>query len=73
MALSFLVYPTYSIIILFPPFPAPMTIGIIVAASIVSWFVFAAGVFLAGWEGYEWLKRLWKRKAAESGDEQEHR
>lgn len=61
MASSFLVYPAYSIIILLLPSSAEMKVAVIVAASILSWAVFSAGIFLAGREGYDWLKGLWKR------------
>ena len=61
MAASFLVYPAYSIIILFLPFSGVIKAGVIVAASLLSWGIFSAGIFLAGREGYDWLKGLWKR------------
>ena len=61
MAVSFLVYPAYSIIILFLPLSGEIKAGVIVAASLLSWAVFSAGIFLAGREGYDRLKRLWKR------------
>lgn len=61
MALSFLVYPAYSIIILFLPLSGEIKAGVIVAASLLSWAVFSVGIFLAGQEGYDWLKGLWRR------------
>ncbi len=61
MAVSFLVYLAYSIIILFLPLSGEIKVGVIVAASLLSWAVFSAGIFLAGREGYDRLKRLWKR------------
>ena len=61
MAASFLVYPAYSVIILLPPLPGKMKAAVIVVASLLSWAVFSIGMFLAGKEGYDWLKRLWKR------------
>ncbi len=61
IAVSFLVYPAYSIIILFLPLSGPIKVAVVVAASLLSWAVFSAGIFLAGEEGYNWLKRLWKR------------
>ena len=60
MAVSFLVYPTYSII-LFLPFSGKVKAGVIVVASLLSWGIFSAGIFLAGREGYSWLKGGWKR------------
>ena len=63
MVISFLVYPAYPIIIVFLPASDSVKFGAIVAASFLSWGVFSAGIFLAGVEGYEWLKELWKRRA----------
>jgi hypothetical protein len=37
---------------------------VIVALSVLSWAVFSAGIFLAGLEGYEYLKELWKRRTS---------
>lgn len=59
MTVSFLVYPAYSII-LFLPLSGEFKVGVIAAASLLSWAVFSAGIFLAGQEGYDWLKGLWK-------------
>jgi hypothetical protein len=56
MALSFLVYPAYPMI-LFLSFPDRVKIGVAVLASLLSWGVFCGGFYLAGREGYEWLKR----------------
>ena len=61
MAVSFLVYPAYSLIILSLPVSGTIKVGVIVAASLLSWAVFSAGIFFAGREGYDWLKGLWKR------------
>jgi hypothetical protein len=61
MALSFLVYPAYSLIILFLPVSGKIKAGVIIAASLLSWGIFSAGIYLAGREGYDWLKGLWKR------------
>ena len=63
MVISFLVYPAYPIIVVFLPASESVKISIIVAAWFFSWSVFSAGIFLAGLEGYEWLKGLWKRRA----------
>ena len=63
MGVSFLVYPVYSLIILLLPFSKEIKVGVIAAASLLSWGVFSAGIYLAGREGYDWLKRLslWRR------------
>ena len=63
MGVSFLVYPAYSLIILLLPFSKEIKVGAIAAASLLSWGVFSAGIYLAGREGYDWLKRLslWRR------------
>jgi hypothetical protein len=58
---SFLVYLAYPIILLFLPLPGKIKIAATVAVWLLSWGVFSAGIFLAGPEGYEWIKRLWKR------------
>ena len=55
MAMSFLVYPAYPFIV-FLPYSEGVKIAVTVAASLVSWGVFSAGIFLAGRQGYEWLK-----------------
>jgi hypothetical protein len=39
-----------------------MKFDAIVALSLLSWAVFGAGIFLAGFEGYEYLKELWKQR-----------
>ena len=60
MTASFLVYPAYSVV----PFLSlsdRMKIGVTLLASLLSWGVFYAGIYLSGREGYEWLKRHWKR------------
>lgn len=60
MAVSFLVYPAYSVIV-FLPFSGEMKLGAIASASLLSWGVFCTGTFLAGREGYEWFKGMWRR------------
>ena len=55
MAISFLVYPAY-LVILFLSLSDRMKIGVAVLASLLSWGVFCGGFYLAGREGYEWLK-----------------
>jgi hypothetical protein len=62
MAISFLVYPAYPLIILFLPSSGRVKFDVIVALSVLSWAVFSAGIFLAGLEGYEYLKELWRRR-----------
>ena len=60
MAASFLVYPAYSMV----PFLSlsdRMKIGVTVLASVLSWGVFYAGIYLSGREGYDWLKQHWNR------------
>ena len=55
MGMSFLVYPAYPLI-LFLSLSDRMKIGVAVLASLLSWGVFSVGIFLAGREGYDWLK-----------------
>jgi hypothetical protein len=55
MAMSFLVYPAYPMI-LFLSYSDRMKIGVAVLASLLSWGVFGGGFYLAGREGYDWLK-----------------
>ena len=55
MAISFLVYPAYPLI-LFLALSDYMKIGVAVLASLLSWGVFCGGFYLAGREGYDWLK-----------------
>jgi hypothetical protein len=55
MAISFLVYPAY-LVILFLSLSNRMKIGVAVLASLLSWGVFCGGFYLAGRDGYEWLK-----------------
>jgi len=60
MAASFLVYPAYSVV----PFLSlsdKMKIGVTLLASLVSWGLFYIGIYLSGREGYDWLKRRWRR------------
>lgn len=56
MAVSFLVYPSYLVIPLLP-LTGTMKLGMIIAASLLSWGMFGAGFYLSGREGFEWLKR----------------
>jgi hypothetical protein len=55
MAMSFLVYPAYPLI-LFLSLSGRVKIGVAVLASLLSWGVFCGGYYLAGREGYDWLK-----------------
>ena len=55
MAISFLVYPTYPMILVLS-LSDRMKIGVAVLASLLSWGVFGGGFYLAGREGYDWLK-----------------
>ena len=59
MAVSFAVYPAYPILLALPV-SGEMRIAVTVAASLVSWGVFSVGIFLAGREGYDWLKGQWR-------------
>ena len=55
MAMSFLVYLAYPVI-LFLSSSDSMKVGLAVLAFLVSWGIFCGGFYLAGREGYEWLK-----------------
>jgi len=55
MAMSFLVYPAYPLI-LFLSLSDRMKIGVAVLASLLGWGVFCGGFYLAGRGGYAWLK-----------------
>jgi len=61
MAASFLVYPAYPVILLMLPLSASAKVGVTVAAWVLSWSAFSLGAVLAGPEGYESFKRLWRR------------
>jgi len=62
IAISFLVYPAYLLIILFLPASGRVKISVILALSLLSWAVFGLGISLAGTKGYEWFKKRWKRR-----------
>ncbi|HEY3303635.1 MAG TPA: hypothetical protein VGL70_08900 [Candidatus Binatia bacterium] len=64
IAVSFTVYLAYFVIVLFLPYSAEAKVGVIVAASLVSWAGFSLGIFLAGHEGYHWIKRACARRNA---------
>ena len=55
MGMSFLVYPAYPLI-LFLSLSDRMKIGVAVLAFLLSWSLFCGGLYLAGREGYDWLK-----------------
>ena len=55
MGMSFLVYPAYPLILLLS-LSDRMKIGVAALASLLSWGVFCGGFYLAGREGYDWLK-----------------
>ncbi len=61
MAVSFLVYPAYPVIILWLPLSASAKAGVSVAVWVLSWGTFSLGAYLAGPDGYAWFKGLWKR------------
>jgi uncharacterized membrane protein (GlpM family) len=60
MAMSFLVYPAY-LMILFLSFSDRIKIAVAMLASLLSWGVFCGGFYLAGREGCDWLKSRCKR------------
>ena len=64
IAVSFLIYPAF-IVILLLPLSAQLKIAVIAAASIVSWAAFSAGIYLAGRRGYNWFKGQWKQLTGE--------
>ena len=61
MAGSFLVYPTYPVILLWLPISTSAKAGVSVTVWILSWSAFSFGAYLAGPEGCEWFKTLWRR------------
>jgi hypothetical protein len=58
---SFLVYLAYPIILFALPLPGNLKLGAAAAVWLLSWGAFSAGIFLAGPEGLERVKRLWPR------------
>jgi len=62
LAVSFLIYLAYPVIILLLPSSMRVKFAVIIALWLLSWCAFSAGILLAGLEGYEWLKELWKQK-----------
>jgi hypothetical protein len=59
MAGSFLVYPAYPLLVLWPT-TDHVRVGLTVVAGGVSWVVFTTGLYLAGRRGWIWLRRRWK-------------
>jgi hypothetical protein len=59
MAGSFLVYPAYPILVLWPT-TERIRVGLTVSAAALSWTIFSAGLYLAGRRGWIWLRRRWK-------------
>ena len=59
MAGSFLVYPAYPILVLWPA-TERARVEITLVAAVLSWTVFSAGLYLAGRRGWVWLRRRWK-------------
>ena len=61
MAGSFLVYPAYPVLVLWPGIGVARVEVTLVAAAL-SWAVFGVGLYLAGRRGWVWLRRRWKRR-----------
>lgn len=66
MAGSFLVYPAYPVLVLWPVSDRARVEMTLVAAAL-SWAVFSGGLYLAGRRGWVWLRRRWKRRAPRPG------
>jgi hypothetical protein len=62
MAGSFLVYPAYPVLVLWPATDRAR-IAVTVVATALSWAVFSVGLYLAGRRGWVWLRRRWKGRA----------
>jgi hypothetical protein len=60
IALSFLVYPAF-VVILLVPLATEMKLAVIAGASMASWAAFSAGIYLAGRRGYDWFKGRWRQ------------
>jgi hypothetical protein len=56
---SFLVYPAYPVLVLFPATDRARVEVTLVAAAL-SWALFSVGLVLAGRRGLVWLRRRWK-------------
>ncbi len=58
---SFLVYLAYPLILLFLPSAGTIKVAATIAAWVISWGIFSAGIYLTGPEGSDRLKALWTR------------
>jgi uncharacterized membrane protein (GlpM family) len=56
MAGSFLVYPAYPVLVIWPVSDRAR-IEVTLVAAALSWAVFAVGLYLAGRRGWVWLRR----------------
>src|SRR5262245_50252747 len=63
MAGSFLIYPAYPVLILWPASELAR-VQIALAAGAMSWGAFSVGLYLAGRRGWVWLRRRWKSRRA---------
>jgi hypothetical protein len=61
MAGSFLVYPAYPVLVLWPVSDL-VRVEIAFVAAAVSWGAFSVGLYLAGRRGWVWLRRRWKSR-----------
>lgn len=62
IAVSFTVYLAYFVIVVFLPLTRETKAAAVLAASLISWGGFALGIFLAGHEGYHFVKRVCFRR-----------
>jgi hypothetical protein len=65
MAGSFLVYPAYPLLVLWPTSDRTRVEVTLVAAAI-SWALFSVGLYLAGRRGWVWLRRRGNGRAGRS-------
>ena len=65
MAGSFLVYPAYPLLVLWPTSDRAR-IEVTLVAAAISWALFSVGLYLAGRRGWVWLRRRWKGRAGRS-------
>jgi hypothetical protein len=66
MAGSFLVYPAYPVLVLWPVSDRARLEATLVVAGL-SWGVFTVGLYLAGRRGWVWLRRRVKGRSPRSG------